>query len=195
MLTPIVIMPSFRGERSYDIFSALLAERTIFLDEHIDPMPASIVVAQLLFLESQAPDKDIFLYINSPGGSITDGFAIYDTMNHIKCDVNTICVGSAASMAAFLLTSGTKGKRCALPNAEIMIHQPKGGVPKRQVSDVEIHTERMKEMKYNLTSILARNCGRSYEELLRDTDRDNFMSSRQALEYGLIDKILGKEYE
>jgi len=189
MLTPIVIQQSYRGERSYDIFSALLAERIIMLDDHIDPAPASIIIAQLLFLESQAPDKDIYLYINSPGGSVTDGMAIYDTMNHIKPDVSTIAVGSVASMAAVLLSSGAKGKRFALPNAEIMIHQPKGGMTKKQVSDIEIHTERIREMKRLLTEILAHNCGKPYEILERDMDRDHFMSAKQALEYGLIDRI------
>ncbi|KAI4453309.1 atp-dependent clp protease proteolytic subunit [Holotrichia oblita] len=188
-LIPFVIEPTFRGERSFDIFSRLLSDRIVFLDDHIDRAPASIVVAQLLFLESQDPDKDIYFYINSPGGSITDGMAIYDTMNYIKCDVQTICIGMAASMAAFLLSSGTKGKRFALPNSEIMIHQPKGGF-RGQVSDVEIHADRMRDMKRNLTETLAYNCGKSYEELKRDTDRDNFMTAKQALEYGLIDKIL-----
>lgn len=188
-LIPFVIEPTVRGERSFDIFSRLLSDRIVFLDEHIDRIPASIVVAQLLFLESQDPKKDIFFYINSPGGSITDGMAIYDTMRFIKCDVNTICIGMAASMAAFLLSSGTPGKRCALPNSEIMIHQPKGGFA-GQVSDVQIHAERMKIMKENLTKTLAYNCGKSYEELKRDTDRDNFMTAKQALEYGLIDKII-----
>lgn len=190
MMIPFVIQPTHRGERSFDIFSRLLAERVIILDEHIDPIPASIIVAQLLFLEAENPEKDIYLYINSPGGSITDGMAIYDAMNHIRCDVSTIAMGSVASMAAFLLSSGAKGKRCALPNAEIMIHQPKGGISKKQVSDIEIHADRMREIKRNLTKTLAYNCGRSYEELLRDTDRDNFMTAKQALDYGLIDKIM-----
>lgn len=188
-LIPFVIQQTVRGERSYDIFSRLLIDRVIFLDEHIDEGPSSIIVAQLLFLESQDPNKDIFFYINSPGGSITSGMAIYDTMNYITCDVNTICIGMAASMAAFLLSSGTKGKRFALPNSEIMIHQPKGGF-RGQVSDVEIHADRMIEMKRNLTETLAYNCGKSYEELKRDTDRDNFMTAQQALEYGLIDKVM-----
>ncbi|KAI4453029.1 atp-dependent clp protease proteolytic subunit [Holotrichia oblita] len=189
-LIPFVVQPTVRGERSFDIFSRLLVERIIILDEHIDPAPASVIVAQLLFLEAESPEKDIFFYINSPGGSITDGMAIYDCMNYIKCDVCTIAMGSVASMAAFLLSSGTKGKRCALPNAEIMIHQPKGDIPKKQVSDIEIHTERMREMKYNLISTLAKNCDRPYEEVLSDTDRDNFMNAQQALAYGLIDKII-----
>lgn len=190
-LIPFVIQPTVRGERSFDIFSRLLSDRIIFLDEHIDDAPASIVVAQLLFLESQDPEKDIFFYINSPGGSITSGMAIYDTMNFIKCDVNTICIGMAASMAAFLLSSGTKGKRFALPNSEIMIHQPKGGF-RGQVSDVEIHADRMSAMKRNLTENLALNCGKTYEELKRDTDRDNFMTAKQALKYGLIDNIMSR---
>lgn len=189
MLIPYVIQPTVRGERSYDIFSRLLVDRVIFLDEHINSIPASIIVAQLLFLESQDPTKDIYFYINSPGGSITDGMAIYDAMNYIKCDVQTICIGMAASMAAFLLSSGTKGKRFALPSSEIMIHQPKGGFS-GQVSDVEIHADRMSAMKRNLNETLAYNCGKSYEELKRDTDRDNFMTAQQALEYGLIDKIV-----
>lgn len=188
-LIPFVVEPTVRGERSFDIFSRLLSDRIIFLDEHIDEGPASIIVAQLLFLESEDPNKDIFLYINSPGGSITSGMAIYDTMNFIKCDVNTICIGMAASMAAFLLSSGTKGKRYALPNSEIMIHQPKGGF-RGQVSDVEIHAERMKEMKRNLTETLAYNCGKSTGQLEADMDRDHFMTAKQALEYGIIDKIM-----
>lgn len=190
MLIPFVLQQTYRGERSYDIFSALLAERILILDDHIDPAPASIIIAQLLFLESQARDKDIYMYINSPGGSVTDGMAIYDTMNHIKCDVSTIAVGSVASMAAVLLSSGAKGKRFALPNAEIMIHQPKGGISKMQVSDIEIQTERMREMKYTLTAILAKNTDKPYEVLERDMDRDHFMKPQQALEYGLIDNVL-----
>lgn len=188
-LIPIVVSPTVRGERSFDIFSRLLSDRIIFLDEHIGDSTASVIVAQLLFLESEDNKKNISLYINSPGGSITAGMAIYDTMNFIKCDVSTICIGMAASMAAFLLSSGAKGKRIALPNSEIMIHQPKGGYG-GQVSDVEIHAKRMLEMKRNLTETLARNCGRPYEELLRDTDRDNFMTAKEALEYGLIDEIM-----
>lgn len=190
-ILPFVIEPTPRGERSFDIFSRLLSDRVIFLDEHIDDAPASIIVAQLLFLESQAPNKDIFMYINSPGGSITSGMAIYDTMNYIRCDVQTICIGMAASMAAFLLSSGTKGKRCALPNAEIMIHQPKGGF-RGQVSDIEIHADRMIAMKRNLTSLLAKNCGKTFEQMVLDTDRDHFMTAEEALKYGIIDKITDK---
>lgn len=188
-LVPIVIEQTFRGERSFDIFSRLLSDRIIFLDEHVSDVNASTIVAQFLFLESQDSQKDIFFYINSPGGSITSGMAIYDTMNFIKCDVCTICIGMAASMAAFLLSSGAKGKRYALPNSEIMIHQPKGGYA-GQVSDVDIHAKRMLAMKRNLTETLAINCGKSYDELVRDTDRDNFMTAMEAVEYGLIDKIM-----
>lgn len=190
-LVPIVVEPTVRGERAFDIFSRLLIDRIIFLDEHIEDVNASLIVAQLLFLESQDPQKDIFLYINSPGGSITSGMAIYDTMNLIRCDVNTICIGMAASMAAFLLSSGTKGKRYALPNSEIMIHQPKGGFG-GQVSDVAIHANRMITMKQNLIQTLAHNCGKSFEELERDTDRDNFMTPNEAVKYGLIDKVMDK---
>lgn len=188
-IIPMIVEPTGRGERSYDIFSRLLADRVIFLDEHVSDVNASTIVAQLLYLESQDPDKDIFFYINSPGGSITSGMAIYDTMNYITCDVNTICIGMAASMAAFILSSGTKGKRCALPNSEIMIHQPKGGF-RGQVSDVEIHASRMIDMKYNLNRILAKNCEKSIQEIERDTNRDNFMRANEALRYGLIDKIM-----
>lgn len=190
-IIPIILEPTPRGERSFDLFSYLLKDRIIFLNEHINDDNASLIVAQLLFLESQSPDKDITLYINSPGGSITAGMGIYDTMNYIKCDVRTVCFSMAASMAAFLLSSGTKGKRCALPNAEIMIHQPKGGYA-GQVSDVEIHANRMLAMKRNLNKTLAYNCGKSIKEIERDTDRDNFMVAREALEYGLIDEIMEK---
>lgn len=186
---PFVVEPTARGERSFDIFSRLLEDRIIFLDDHVSDANASIIVAQMLFLESQDSKKDIFFYINSPGGSITSGMAIYDTMNFIKPDVSTICIGMAASMSAFLLSSGARGKRFALPNSEIMIHQPKGGYG-GQVSDVEIHANRMKVMKQNLNEILALNCGKPISELERDTDRDNFMSAKQALQYGLIDDIL-----
>lgn len=192
LLVPFILERTAYGERGYDIFSALLAQRIIILDEHIDPPPASIIIAQLLFLESQAPGKDIYMYINSPGGSVVDGFAIIDTMNHIKCDVSTIVVGSAASMAAVILSSGAKGKRLALPHAEVMIHQPLASLPKKQISDIDIHVERMHDMKRELLGLLAYNCGKSYDELLRDTDRDNFMTAKQALEYGLIDKIMDK---
>lgn len=148
-----------------------------------------------MFLEAEDPEKDIYFYINSPGGSITDGMAIYDTMNHIKCDVNTICVGSAASMAAFLLSSGTKGKRFILPNAECMIHQPLASLPKKQITDIDIHVDRMRDMKRNLIEILARNCGKSYDEMLQYTDRDYFMNAKQAVEFGIVDKILGNDYK
>lgn len=193
-IIPIVLEPSARGERAYDIFSRLLSDRIIFLDEHVSDVNASVIVAQMLFLESQDPNKDIFFYINSPGGSITSGMAIYDTMNFIRCDVSTICIGMAASMAAFLLSSGAKGKRCALPNAEIMIHQPKGRIS-GQISDVEIHTKRMLDMKQNLTETMASNCGRPFEEVARDMDRDHFMRAKEALEYGLIDKIMKRRIE
>lgn len=186
----MIVEPTGRGERSYDIFSRLLADRIIFLDEHVSDVNASTIVAQLLYLESQDPNKDIFFYINSPGGSITSGMAIYDTMNYISCDVRTICVGMAASMAAFLLSSGTKGKRCVLPNSEIMIHQPLAALKKSQVTDIQIHVERIKEMKYNLISLLAKNCEQSYEEMLKITDRDYFMNAKQALEFGIVDSIL-----
>lgn len=190
-LVPIVVEQTGRGERSFDIFSRLLSDRIIFLDEHVSDVNASIIVAQFLFLEAQDSEKDIFFYINSPGGSVTSGMAIYDTMNFIKPDVCTICIGMAASMAAFLLSSGTKGKRCALPNSEIMIHQPKGGFG-GQVSDIEIHAKRMLEMKQNMIEILAYNCDKPEDEMERDMDRDNFMTAKQALDYGLIDKILRK---
>lgn len=190
-IVPIVIEPTSRGERSFDIFSRLLGDRIIFLDEHVSDVNASVIVAQMLFLESQDPHKDIFFYINSPGGSVTSGMAIYDTMNFIQCDVSTICIGMAASMAAFLLSSGTKGKRYALPNAEIMIHQPKGGFG-GQVSDVEIHAKRMAAMKQNMTNILAHNCGKSIKEMEHATDRDNFMTAKEAVEFGLIDGIMRK---
>lgn len=190
-IIPIVIENTSRGERSFDIFSRLLSDRIIFLDEHVSDVSASIIVAQMLFLESQDPKKDIFFYINSPGGSVTSGMAIYDTMNFIKCDVSTMCIGMAASMAAFLLSSGTKGKRFALPNSEIMIHQPKG-VFGGQVSDVEIHARRMSDMKQNMNRILAQNCGREIEEIERYTDRDNFMTAEQAVTFRLIDRVLEK---
>lgn len=190
-IIPFVIQQSSRGERSFDIFSRLLVDRIIFLDEGVSSVSASLIVAQLLFLESQDPNKDIFLYINSPGGSVTDGMAIYDTMNFIKPDVSTICIGMAASMAAFLLSSGAAGKRCALPNSEIMIHQPKGG-SWGQVSDVEIHAERMIAMKRNMNTILAKNCGKTYDQMVQYTDRDNFMVAEEALAFGIIDKIMDK---
>lgn len=191
-IIPIVLEPTPRGERSFDIFSRLLADRIIFLDEGVSSVSASIIVAQLLFLESQDANKDIFLYINSPGGSVTDGMAIYDTMNFIKPDVSTICIGIAASMAAFLLSSGAKGKRFSLPNAEIMVHQPKGG-SFGQVSDVEIHAKRMIAMKQNMNNILSYNCERSLKEIELATDRDNFMTAAEAVEFGVIDKVIRKK--
>jgi ATP-dependent Clp protease protease subunit len=178
-----------RGERSYDIFSRLLNDRIIFLGEEVNATTASLVVAQLLYLEAQDPDKEIQLYINSPGGSVTDGMAIYDTMQYIKCDVSTICVGMAASMGAFLLSSGTKGKRLALPNAEIMIHQPSAGT-KGQVTDMAIHLRRLEIIKKRLNSILADNTGQSLETVTADCERDNFMTAEEAKEYGLIDKVI-----
>lgn len=190
MLVPYIIQSTAYGERGYDIFSALLSQRIIIIDEHIDPPPASIIIAQLLFLESQAPDKDIYMYINSPGGSVIDGFAIIDTMNHIKCDVSTIVVGSAASMAAVILSCGAKGKRCALPLSEIMIHQPKASMGKKQVTDIDIQVDRIHQMKRTLTEILAKNCGKPYNEMEQYMDRDYFMNAKQALEFGIIDKIL-----
>ena len=188
-LVPYVIEQTSRGERSYDIYSRLLKDRIIFLGEEVNEVTASLVVAQLLFLEAEDPDKDIHLYINSPGGSVTAGMAIYDTMQFIKCDVSTICIGMAASMGAFLLAAGAKGKRIALPHSEIMIHQPLGG-SKGQVSDVLIHTELLLRTRQTLNELLAANTGRTVEEIARDTERDNFMTAKQALEYGLIDKII-----
>ena len=190
-LVPMVVEQTSKGERSYDIFSRLLNDRIIFLSDEVNDATASLVVAQLLFLEAQDPDKDISFYINSPGGSVTAGMAIYDTMKFIKCDVSTICIGMAASMGAFLLSSGTKGKRIALPNSEIMIHQPLGGA-KGQATDIKIQAELILRTRDNLNRILAENTGRSVEEIARDTERDNFMTSKQALEYGLIDKIYDK---
>lgn len=188
-LVPYVIEQTGQGERSYDIFSRLLKDRIIFFGEEVNNATASIIVAQMLFLESEDPDKDIMLYINSPGGSITAGMAIYDTMNYIKCDVSTICVGMAASMGAFLLSAGAKGKRYALPNSEIMIHQPLGGM-QGQATDIKIHADRILAMKDKLNRILSENTGRPLEEIVRDTERDNFMTAQQALDYGLIDKII-----
>ncbi len=187
-LIPMVVEQTNKGERSYDIYSRLLEDRIIMLSGPIDDALANTVVAQLLFLESKDPDKDIYLYINSPGGSVSAGLAIYDTMNYIKCDVCTICIGMAASMGAFLLSSGQKGKRYSLPNSEIMIHQPLGGA-QGQASDIKIHAEHILRTKAKLNQILAQNSGKSLEEVERDTDRDNFLSASQALEYGLIDKI------
>lgn len=190
-LVPMVVEQTGKGERSYDIFSRLLNDRIIFLSDEVNDTTASLVVAQLLFLEAQDPDKDISVYINSPGGSVTAGMAIYDTMNYVKCDVSTICIGMAASMGAFLLAAGTKGKRIALPNSEIMIHQPLGGA-KGQATDIKIQAELILRTRDNLNRILAENTGRSVEEIARDTERDNFMTAKQALEYGLIDKIFDK---
>ena len=185
---PYVIEQTSRGERSYDIYSRLLKERIIFLGEEVTDASASVIIAQLLFLEGEDPDKDIHLYINSPGGSVSAGLAIYDTMQYIKCDVSTICLGMAASMGAFLLSGGAKGKRYALPNAEIMIHQPLGGA-QGQASDIKIQAEHILKTKRKLNRILSKNTGRTYEEIERDTDRDNYLSADEACAYGLIDKI------
>lgn len=190
-LVPYVVEQTNRGERSYDIFSRLLNDRIIMLNEEVNSTTASLVVAQLLYLEGQDPNKDISLYINSPGGSVTDGLAIYDTMQYIKCDVSTICMGMAASMGAFLLAAGTKGKRYALPNADIMIHQPSGGA-RGQATDIEIHTKHILHTKKKLNEILAANTGQPVEVVTADTERDNFMTAQQALEYGLIDKVIEK---
>lgn len=189
-LIPYVIEQTSRGgERSYDIYSRLLRERIIFLGDEVNDAVASVIVAQMLFLESEDPGKDINLYINSPGGSVTAGMAIYDTMNYVKCDVSTICMGLAASMGAFLLSSGAKGKRFALPNAEIMIHQPSGGA-KGQATEIQIAAENILKTKKKLNEILAANTGQSVDKIAEDTERDNFMSANEALEYGLIDRIL-----
>ena len=188
-LVPMVVEQTNRGERSYDIYSRLLNDRIIFLADEVNDVTANLVVAQLLFLESVDPDKDISLYINSPGGSITAGMAIYDTMNYIKCDVSTICIGMAASMGAFLLSAGTKGKRYALPNSEIMIHQPLGGF-QGQATDIKIHAQRILDIKENLNKILADNTGKPLDVIKADTERDNFMTAQQALEYGLIDQVI-----
>ena len=188
-LVPYVIEQTSRGERSYDIYSRLLKERIIFLGEEVNDVSASVIVAQLLFLEADDPDKDIQLYINSPGGSVTAGMAIYDTMQYIKCDVSTVCIGMAASMGAFLLAGGKKGKRFALPNAEIMIHQPSGGA-QGQATDIQIQAERILQMKKSLNTILAERTGQPYEVICKDTERDNFMTAQQAMEYGLIDKVI-----
>ena len=191
-LVPMVVEQTSRGERSYDIYSRLLNDRIIFLADEVNDVTASLVVAQLLYLEAQDPDKDIYLYINSPGGSITSGMAIYDTMNYIKCDVSTICVGMAASMGAFLLSSGAKGKRFALPNSEVMIHQPLGGM-QGQATDIKIHADRIIAIKNKLNSILSEQTGKPLEVIERDTERDNFMTAEQACEYGLIDKVITKK--
>lgn len=191
-LVPYVIEQTGRGERSYDIYSRLLKERIIFLGEEVNDVTASLVVAQLLFLESDDPEKDIFLYINSPGGVITAGMAIYDTMQYIKPDVSTICIGMAASMGAFLLAGGTKGKRMILPNAEVMIHQPSGG-SQGQASDIKIQAERILEMRRKLNEILSENTGQPLEVIERDTERDYFMSAEAAVKYGIVDKIIEKK--
>ena len=190
-LVPYVVEQTSRGERSYDIFSRLLNDRIIMLNDEVNSASASLVVAQLLYLEGQDSSKDISLYINSPGGSVTDGLAIYDTMQYIKCDVSTICMGMAASMGAFLLSAGTKGKRYALPNADIMIHQPSGGA-RGQATDIEIHANHILRTKKKLNEILAANTGQPYDVIARDTERDNWMTAQQALEYGIIDKIIEK---
>jgi len=188
---PYVVEQTSRGERSYDIFSRLLNDRIIMLSEDVNDTTASLVVAQLLYLEGQDPEKDISLYINSPGGSVTAGMAIYDTMQYIKCDVSTICIGLAASMGAFLLSSGAKGKRIALPNSEIMIHQPliSGGL-QGQATDIKIRTDNLLKTKERLNRILSENTGKSYEDICRDTERDNFMSAEEAQAYGLVDKVI-----
>ena len=190
-LVPYVVEQTSRGERSYDIFSRLLNDRIIFLGEEVNATTSALVVAQLLYLEAQDPDKDIQFYINSPGGSVTDGMAIYDTMQYIKCDVSTICIGMAASMGAFLLSSGTKGKRLALPNAEIMIHQPSAGT-QGQITDMAIHLKRLEIIKKRMNKILSENTGKPLEVVTADCERDNFMSAEEAMEYGLIDKVIYK---
>lgn len=188
-LVPYVIEQTSRGERSYDIFSRLLKERIIFLGEEVNATTSSLIVAQMMFLEAEDPDKDIHFYINSPGGSVTDGYAIYDTMHYVKCDVATYCMGMAASMGAFLLAGGTKGKRFALPNAEIMIHQPLGGA-KGQATEIEIAAKQILRTKENINRILSENTGQPIEVIARDTERDNWKTAEEALEYGLIDKII-----
>lgn len=190
-LVPMVVEQTGRGERSYDIFSRLLKDRIIMLSGEVNDDSANLIIAQFLFLESEDPDKDIYLYINSPGGSVTAGMAIYDTMNYIKCDVSTICIGLAASMGAFLLSSGCKGKRIALPNAEIMIHQPLGGF-KGQATDIDIHAKRILQTKANLNKILSENTGKPLEVLEKDVERDYFLSADESKEYGLIDKVIVK---
>ena len=190
-LVPYVIEQTSRGERSYDIYSRLLKERIIFLGEEVNDTTASLVVSQLLFLESEDPEKDISLYINSPGGSVTAGMAIYDTMQYVKCDVSTMCMGMAASMGAFLLAGGAKGKRFALPNAEIMIHQPSGGA-QGQATEIEIAAEHILKTKKRLNTILSENTGQPYETIAKDTDRDNWLSAQEAVDYGLIDRVVEK---
>ena len=191
-LVPVVVEQTSRGERSYDIYSRLLNDRIIFLSDEVNDVTASLVVAQLLYLEAQDPDKDIYLYINSPGGSISAGMAIYDTMNYIKCDVSTICVGMAASMGAFLLSSGAKGKRFALPNAEVMIHQPLGGM-QGQASDIKIHAEHIIRIRAKLNKLLSEQTGKPLKKIEQDTERDNFMTADEACEYGLVDKVITKK--
>ena len=190
-LVPYVVEQTSRGERNYDIYSRLLKDRIIFLSDEVNDVTASLVVAQLLFLEAEDPNKDIHLYINSPGGSVTAGMAIYDTMQYIKCDVSTICIGMAASMGAFLLAGGAKGKRFALPNAEVMIHQPLGGA-KGQATEIQIAAEHILKTRKKLNEALAANTGRTYEEIARDTERDNYMTAEEAKEYGLIDNVIEK---
>ncbi len=191
-LVPMVVEQTSRGERSYDIYSRLLNDRIIFLADEVNDTTASLVVAQLLFLEAQDHDKDIYFYINSPGGSISAGMAIYDTMNYIKCDVSTICVGMAASMGAFLLSSGAKGKRFALPNAEVMIHQPLGGM-QGQASDIKIHADHILRIRDKMNKLLSLQTGKPLEVIERDTERDNYMSADEAAEYGLVDKVITKK--
>ena len=191
-LVPMVVEQTSRGERSYDIYSRLLNDRIIFLADEVNDVTASLVVAQLLYLEAQDPDKDIYLYINSPGGSITAGMAIYDTMNYIKCDVSTICIGMAASMGAFLLSSGAKGKRFALPNAEVMIHQPLGGM-QGQATDIKIHADRIIKIKAKLNQLLSEQTGKPLDTIEHDTERDNFMTADEACAYGLVDKVITKK--
>lgn len=191
-LVPTIIEETGRGERAYDIYSRLLNDRIVMLHEEVNATTASLVVAQLLFLEGQDADKDIQLYINSPGGSITDGMAIYDTMHYIKCDVSTICMGMAASMGAFLLAAGTKGKRICLPNAEVMIHQPSGGTGRAQASDIDIVAKHIIYVKDKMNHMLADMTGQPYEKIVADTDRDNYMTAQEALEYGIVDKIFDK---
>lgn len=191
-LVPMVVEQTSRGERSYDIYSRLLNDRIIFLADEVNDTTASLVVAQMLYLEAQDPDKDVYFYINSPGGSISAGMAIYDTMNYIKCDVSTICIGMAASMGAFLLSSGTKGKRFALPNAEVMIHQPLGGM-QGQASDIKIHADHILRIREKLNTLLSAQTGKPLETIQKDTERDNFMTAEEAMQYGLIDKVITKK--
>lgn len=191
MLVPYVVEQTSRGERSYDIYSRMLKDRIVFLDGEVNEQSASLVVAQLLFLESEDPDKDIYFYINSPGGMVTAGMAIYDTMNYIKCDVHTICIGLAASMGAFLLSGGTKGKRYCLPNAEVMIHQPSGGA-KGQATEIQIAAENILKTKKKLNELLAKHTGQAYEKVCVDTERDNYMTAEEAKEYGIVDAVIEK---